>query len=156
MMEPSLTSRINNGRGTVDLTTDLLKQGISHWKQISKTVTFHESFPKVKKIPKLPFPTLRTFDEVRIGAQIVRVGDYVLLVDDQLMKVQQLRLSQGELMIHGHFYNQVPAEGSCSYKEFIQRFDPAFECSMVFPVLCRSHWNGDSIVVTDRVVILDD
>jgi hypothetical protein len=137
MMEPRLIERIRNETTIIDLTKELLNQGISHWKHTSKSVNFHQPIMK-KKLPRIPFPTLQEYEKCRIGSQVIRKGDYILTNDDKVVCVTRIGMLKGLVCVYSD--KQQFALSQIKY-----RFDPCFEMTR-YSILDQTDWNGNTIV----------
>jgi hypothetical protein len=133
MVEPRLIKQLKTKTTIIDLTSELLTQGISHWKHTSKSVQFHTPVTK-KTLKQTMFPRLEGVACCRIGAQIVRLGDFIVLMDERVVIVEEIRLVKGSICVNGCPLNQIKA-----------RFDPCFDINK-FGVLDQTTWDGHTIV----------
>ena len=92
LMEPKLVAKAGGmGVGVVDLTSELVKQGVSHWKNSRGKVSFflnagggggrnvNGSTKSASTINAPPFPKTASFEKVRLGPFIIKVGDCIVI-----------------------------------------------------------------------------
>ena len=151
VIEPSLIQAMSNGKEIVDLTSSLLKQGISHWKHSHKTIQFHPP-PKTIKASTIPFfPTDQTFSYVRIGCQIVNSDGVVVLKNGNVLFLSKLYIRNDTLMLDGYIFESAE-KYTASVKEVRMRFDPCFDVEQLYKVYAQCDWNGDAIIRSEQRV----
>lgn len=92
LMEPKLVAKAGGmGVGVVDLTSELVKQGVSHWKNSRGKVSFflhagggggrnvNGSTKSASTVNPPPFPKTASFEQVRFGPFIIKVGDCIVI-----------------------------------------------------------------------------
>jgi hypothetical protein len=151
VIEPALVREMGTGKDMIDLTSSLLRQGISHWKHTNRAVKFHPA-PKFESFGKISaFPTHKNFEFVRIGGQMVYCDDPVQLDDDRVIMVTKLYCRDGDLKISGIEY-LTNKSVVVSVSQFKQRFNPCFEADLLYPLAEEVTWTGDTIIGTERTV----
>jgi hypothetical protein len=151
LIEPKVISQINSGTGVVDLTMDLLRQGISHWKNTKGKVGFHGARPNIKLAPSPPWPKAANYEFVRLGPQLIRIGDLIRLTSSSghIIQVSKIQAPKGVLTFYGS-----TLEGRsmvCPGHAIAGRFDPVFD-GWDLRVNDQCFWDGRRIARDRRVI----
>lgn len=155
IVDPTLVLKMTNGEQILDLSEDLHSQGISHWKNPSAKLNLFNRKSKLPELALKPFPTLKNVDHCRIGSQIISKGDLVEMKNKQLFLVDYIKLAGEKCYFVGVWYEKQVRQ-DVPLIMFKQRFDPCFECDLMFQVIERCYWDGQAILDTDRRVKMDD
>jgi hypothetical protein len=137
--------------GTINLTGYFHSMGISH--QINPEIRFHEKVKVVKNPPPPPFPNLIPPTKARIGAHIVKIGDWIELTNN-IIQVEKIIINQGLLMMEGSDLNGKVERASL--REIKSRFDPVFENPDGHRIVEECNWDLSKIQTVERTVNLSD
>ncbi|KAJ3319824.1 hypothetical protein HDV06_005874 [Boothiomyces sp. JEL0866] len=148
VIEPQVAAKLKGA--VVDLTGDLLSQGISHWKSKgSIKYTSNSEKPSVK--PQVPFPVSTEYQFCRLGSEIIKINDTVILTNDLPMQVKKIRQQDDLLIFDGVLVSSSTKSVTVDYRMVKCRYNVVFLGGDSL-VSGQVWWDGSTIVKVHRKV----
>ncbi|KAJ3273976.1 hypothetical protein HDV01_003646 [Terramyces sp. JEL0728] len=148
VIEPQVAAKLKGS--VVDLTSDLLTQGISHWKSYgSMKYTSNTDKPNAK--PQVPFPISKEYEYCRLGSEIIRINDTVILTNNLPMQVKKIRQQDDLLQFDGVLISSSTKSVTVDFRMVKCRYNVVFLGGESL-VSGQVWWDGSTVVKVHRKV----
>lgn len=153
MMEPKLIEILmdDDDIGSINLSKELLREGVSHWKNTTGKFIFHQSKVVTKQEEKMEFPKRARYEKVRFGVSILAKGQLLTTFGSAILTLDFMYVGRDGLVFVG-----LDEDGQIIEvlgKNVDGRFNPVFDRGSS-DVWIQCKWDGSKIKVRERRVIL--
>ncbi|KAJ3313777.1 hypothetical protein HDV04_001581 [Boothiomyces sp. JEL0838] len=148
VIEPQVAAKLKGS--VVDLTSDLLTQGISHWKS-KGSIKYTSNNDKPSAKPQTPFPISKEYQYCRLGSEIIKINDTVILTNNLPMQVKRIKQQDDLLIFDGVLISTSTKSVTVDYRMVKCRYNVVFLGGESL-VSGQVWWDGSTIVKVHRKV----